>query len=113
MKITKRDFYLNRGQYTAIFPSLKIVEQILKNQEISDFILKLAPELFIEGCLDASKFRQLQEDAEKWNETNEWFKGQSKEDFESWKIVGRLKKLKDHPDSNISSLVKEILGEKI
>ncbi len=50
------------------------------------------------------KYKEHQKD-----EGKEW---DSDNVFRLIRIEERLKKLKDHPDSNISSLVKEILGEK-
>jgi len=49
-----------------------------------------------------------QENAEKYDKIIDEYNAR----WKSVVIVERLKKLKDHPDSNISSLVREVLGEK-
>lgn len=54
-----------------------------------------------------------QEDAEKWNSFEDIETADAFEEFwRNRKIVERLKKLENHPDSNVSSLVKEVLGDK-
>ena len=110
MKLTKDDLpdYLKNPLYGR----LDIVDQILKNQEITEFYTNLTKEY--EDGLTPELFKEWKEDAERWRELGKPIRV----DLDAIEIVSRLKELvaKEKKKWNwyvqIFDIEKYVLGEK-